>query len=403
MYALGGPRRRDDEEDDGPRRMEDMGPSKADESDDWGKDRKPGGAFGGGGGGGFGDRDRPARTSGFGGDSDAADTAESWGSKRPSASSTAPPRRAGGAFGGFDRDGPSAGGGGVFEPSDRPPRRAGDDMTGPSRADEESRWGSKFTPGEPRRAPSSGADDAPTWGSRRALSPGDAPREAGAPTSRPRLNIKPRTAPVPGAPTSQDGSSLQQGGSQQGGSSIKSGDDSEPDAPAPAASSGPRSNPFGAAKPRDEPVPVVKSEAEGPAASAVPAPAAAPAPRSNPFGAARPREEVLRQQGRSVPEQAAPRYRPPPTAPPPPPPLPVPPSHPFLLLWLFFYSVEWTRSSDQQGVMTLSFSSHLAMLTFAFIYVNKALLALAALAGAPGRLLVASFRCRRHLESACEG
>ncbi|KAK9833092.1 hypothetical protein WJX74_006924 [Apatococcus lobatus] len=303
-----GPRRRDDEEDDGPRRMEDLGPSKADESDDWGADRKPGGAFGGGGG--FADRDRPARTSGFGGDSAAADSAASWGSSRPSAASTAPPRRAGGSFGGFDRDDGSTAPTG-FVPSDKPPRRAGGGFDaaagGSGGADEESRWGSKFTPGEPRRAPSSsGADDGSSWASRRAPSPAeDAPAAAAAPTSRPRLNLKPRSAPAPG-PTSQDEES-----SQQGGSSVKSGDDSEADAPAPApaAPSAPRSNPFGQAKPRDEKlVAPAKAEETGNAeAVAAPAPAAAPAARSNPFGAARPREEVLRQQGRHASDEAAPR------------------------------------------------------------------------------------------------
>ena len=298
----GGPRRDDDE--DGPRRMEDIGPSKADESADWGADRKPQSSFGGGGG--FGDRDRPARTSGFGGDSAAADSADSWGSRRPAASAAAPPRRAGGAFGGFERD-DSMGSGGGFVPSDRPPRRAGgfDDASTPGAADGESRWGSKFMPGEPRRAPSAAADEASSWASRRPPSTsGDAPAAAAAPTSRPRLNIKPRTAPSTDT-TTQNGEA-----DQQGEPSVRSEDQSEADAAAPEAPTAPARNPFGAAKPRDERLVAAaraeQSEQSEPEAAAA-APAAAPAPRSNPFGAARPREHVLREQGRSDPDAAAPR------------------------------------------------------------------------------------------------
>ena len=67
--------------------------------------------------------------------------------------------------------------------------------------------------------------------------------------------------------------------------------------------SGPRADPFGGAKPvavRDKPEPsppIVEEEPEVPEIPEIPA---APKPRSNPFGAARPRDEVLKQRSQAV-------------------------------------------------------------------------------------------------------
>ncbi len=158
------------------------------------------------------------------------------------------------------------GGGNRFEPS--APRRGGfedrdrgggfrdrDDAgsLGPARADEEDRWSKKFTPGEPaplRRGPSSssGAADGEDRWSRSTSSMRDADPPASG--ERPRIKLAPRSLPPPVLKV-----------------------ESQPEQKQPAATS------------------------ESPA-EAAPAPSGPPKPKSNPFGAARPREEVLKEQGR---------------------------------------------------------------------------------------------------------
>lgn len=178
-----GDRRRGDD-DRPPRRMEEVGPSRADESDDWGRDRKfvsDGGPSRGGGGfgGSFNDRQPrgeyvPSR----------ADEADSWGRTSPL------PPAAGGEQRGF---------GGSF--NDRPRRQY--DL-GSNRADEADTWGRREPlPSTGRSTPDSAdrwaggdrADRAERWGSERPASREDVP-----PRERPRLVLKPRSVPVDEAP-----------------------------------------------------------------------------------------------------------------------------------------------------------------------------------------------------------
>lgn len=206
----------------------------------------PSGGSGGGGGfgsGGFGtrrddrDRDReeddgPSR----------ADTVDDWGASRkftPSSSSAL-----------------STGSGG-FE--DRPrgfadrDRRRDDEPEGPSRADTDSRWGSsKFVPSTSGGGGGSGGGgfddrsrglDRDNW-SRRGSEPGSSSPVR---TSRPRLNLAPRTKPLPVLEIPPE-----------------------------------------AKLPEKEPEPVVNA----------PLPTGPPKPKPNPFGAARPREDVLKEKGR---------------------------------------------------------------------------------------------------------
>lgn len=215
-----GDRRRGDD-DRPPRRMEEVGPSRADESDDWGRDRKfvsdSGSSRGG-----FGDRQPrgeyvPSR----------ADESDTWGRSSPLPSAPGGERR---GFGGSSND--------------RPRRQY--DLGGNTRADEADTWGRREPlPSTGRSTPDSAdrwaggdrADRAERWGSERPAS-----REDTTPRERPRLMLKPRTVPVDEAP-----------------------------APAPLR------------------------EANG----ATAADAARPK-GSNPFGAARPREEVLKAKGLPV-------------------------------------------------------------------------------------------------------
>lgn len=204
------------------------GPSKADASDSWGMDRKfvasaapSRSAFGQDrGGGGFDGEDRRGRGDDF--PSSRADTTDSWGKDKafepgPARGYDAP--RGGGFGGGRDAEA----------------------STGPSAADTEDRWSRKqFVPSEaPARR---GVEDrGDRWGGG---SRGEEVSTSSSAGERPRLNLAPRTKPLP----------------------------------------------------LPEVVPVAAPAAPEPKAEPTPAPA--PVKKSNPFGAARPREEVLKEQGR---------------------------------------------------------------------------------------------------------
>lgn len=173
-----------------------------------------------------------------------ADTDSNWGSSRkfePSKGYDEPRGRSG-----FDdRPGRSRG----FGDRDREFKDVS--PVGPSRADQEDRWARKSSPSsEPPPIPRSGeADTADRW-SRRAPLPADSVPSSAAPGGeRKRLSLKPRTLPPPEL--------------------------SKPVAPAAAA-----------------------ADEEQQAAPAEQQQQQPPKPRSNPFGAARPREEVLKEQGR---------------------------------------------------------------------------------------------------------
>ncbi len=204
---------------DRPPRAE-MEPSRADAVDDWGTTRKfvPGGGDGGsrGFGGGFGDRDRaPREPREF--KPSAADEVDDWGAQRkfePSAGARGFGDDRRGGFGDRERrfDGP-------------PP---------PSKADMEDSWGrgrefkpTADAPSRPSRGFSgdnaSAADKEERWG-RRAPEPSTSAAESSAPSERPRLKLAPRSVPADGAGA---------------GSSD-------------AAGAGSKSNPFGAARPREE-------------------------------------------------------------------------------------------------------------------------------------------------------
>lgn len=210
-------------------------PSRAESVDDWGTVKKfvpSEGSRGGFGGGGFGDRRPPGGGGGFGDrygaerppmrPSSNADEVDDWGSSKkfePSAARPGPP-------GGF-RDGP--------------PRRAGFEGSEASRADEEDQWsrGKAFQPTEApaSRGPPAGgrggfgfsggaAGEEDRW-SRKPLAEPSAAAAApsnGAPAERPRLKLQPRTVD---AAAGAAGSSAADAGKS-------------------------KSNPFGAARPREE-------------------------------------------------------------------------------------------------------------------------------------------------------
>ena len=212
----GGFRGREEGDRDRPERRnrdEEFASSRADEVNDWGSTRQFQPSDGPRGGG--------ERRGGFGGDRPpgAADNVDDWGSTRkfePTAG---------------DRDRP-----GGFR--DGPPRRAGFD---PSRADEGDQWGKAFVPSDPlaarggsrsfgfadRPAPTAAAtpaDEEDRW-ARKGPPPADPTPASSGPTQRPRLNLQPRTKPVE---TSAEGAADGQANSQKS------------------------SNPFGAARPREE-------------------------------------------------------------------------------------------------------------------------------------------------------
>lgn len=217
--------------------------------DDWGASRKfvPSSSGSGGGGGfgsgGFGSRREERGEPGEDDGPSRADTTDDWGASRKFTPTSA-------GSGGFEDRAASRG----FGSS----RRSDDDFEGgPSRADAESRWGKKIAPSSGVSSGSSGGgggfEDRPSrnrdmdessWGTRRTADAPEAPTGGG---GRPRLKLAPRTKPLPVL-------------------------DIPPEAKLP--------------------------EKKEPEAELLPVPTGPPKPKSNPFGAARPREEVLKEQGR---------------------------------------------------------------------------------------------------------
>jgi Plant specific eukaryotic initiation factor 4B len=211
---------------------EDLGPSRADESDNWGATRKfvaSGGERHGGGyersrGGGFGGRDREYAGSAHGSSQDGdrgpsrADESDNWARDRKPVEPAGRGFEASDRRGGYERRG-----GGGFD--DAPRRR--DEYESPSRADEADKWaprgdgagGSGFGGGGYREREAPRADSEDRWRARRAPSDGAASAAGG---GRPRLQLAPRTKPVSPDPTPEL---------------------------APAAT---KSNPFGAARPRED-------------------------------------------------------------------------------------------------------------------------------------------------------
>ncbi|KAJ9560593.1 hypothetical protein OSB04_005753 [Centaurea solstitialis] len=158
---------------------EPLGPSRADEIDDWGAAKKS--TIGGGGGGGF---DRRERGGGFfEGSHSRADESDSWASNKSYAPSDG--RRNGGGGGGFDRE-----------------RRMGFESSGD--ADSSDNWGRKKEV-EPRRFGGGGgggsafdslrerrggndSSESDSWGKKR--------EEVSVGGGRPKLNLQPRKLPV---------------------------------------------------------------------------------------------------------------------------------------------------------------------------------------------------------------
>ncbi|MEW5319377.1 MAG: hypothetical protein WDW38_010534 [Sanguina aurantia] len=246
----GGYRRKDDmDEMRAPRESELMGPSRAEEVDDWATTRKfvageasggRGGGFGGGGGGSSRDfGDRPPRPEG------SSDAVDDWGKERKFEASAARPSGGGGS-----------GGGGSF--GDRPERR-GYEPRPVSKADDQDEWGSSRTfaasaaPAEREQRRGFNFSDNPA-----AARPADA--EDRWARHRPRLQLAARTKPIENPLPPLAPSSLSAGGGSETAAAA---------APAPTR------------------------------------PVEAPKPRSNPFGAARPREEVLKEKGVDVMAEAA--------------------------------------------------------------------------------------------------
>lgn len=246
-----------------PRESELMGPSRAEEVDDWATTRKfvagessgggaggRGGGFGGGGGArDFGDR--PPRPEG------SSDAVEDWGKERKFEASAARPG--------------ASGGGGSF--GDRPERR-GYEPRPVSKADDEDEWGKTRT--FTATAPPAEREQ------RRGFNFSDAP------SARP-ADGEDRWARRAAAAAAEDGPTPN--GSSGGGSSAPA------DRPRLqlAARTKPIENPLPPIAPSAIPVNGGSSEAAAPAK-----PVEAPKPRSNPFGAARPREEVLKEKGVDV-------------------------------------------------------------------------------------------------------
>ncbi|CAM6104620.1 unnamed protein product [Calypogeia fissa] len=265
--------------------MRDDGPSRADEASNWGVNKKslPSGGGGGyqsslgGGSMGRGGYDDDTRERGRMSDRDLpsrADEVDNWGSTKKFVPS-AP--LGGGGGDSFDQRRGNRGGGG-FE--DAPPRRGGgggfDDAPGGiSRADEVDNWGAakKFVPSSApppdRRGGSGGGgggfestyrdagSEADRW-SRREPPParGD---EAPRPAERPRLVLQPRSVPVdnplpPLLPVDRNGENERPDSSHSTRSdrSLSLRDDTAAPDGQPVPKPRPRSNPFGAARPREE-------------------------------------------------------------------------------------------------------------------------------------------------------
>jgi hypothetical protein len=197
------------------------------------------------------DRDLPSR----------ADEVDNWGSTKKFVPTPADS---------FDRRGPSRGGGGGFEDA---PRRGGggfDDAPGGiSRADEVDNWGAakKFVPTAPppeRRGGGGGGfestyrdagSEADRWSRRE---PPPATDDVVRPAERPRLVLKPRSVPqenpLPPLPVSDRNGENERPLSSHSTRSDRSlsvaGDETATDQP--VVKPKPRSNPFGAARPREE-------------------------------------------------------------------------------------------------------------------------------------------------------
>ncbi|CAL4888248.1 unnamed protein product [Urochloa decumbens] len=248
--AGGGPRGSDEPRRGGSDR-EDFGPSRADEADDWGAGKKP--------------LERRERMGGFGGDSSAsrADDVVDWVSTKKTTPAPFPERRerVGGGFGGDSRADDSANWGSNKSYSAPPPMPADGRRGGPV-------WGFNRD----------GVPDADSWGRRREeMSNGGASS-----VGRPRLNLQKRTLPL------ANGSD----GEKQEDNKDNKEDEKEEQRPRSRSS-----NPFGAARPREE-VLAAKGEDWKKEEPKVEKLDIQPRTRSsNPFGAARPREEVLAEKG----------------------------------------------------------------------------------------------------------
>lgn len=166
--------------DDQPRR-EDEGASRADESDNWGREKKFVSSGGGGGGGGFGRSGGGGGGGGFGSSYDEfhgkADEASNW--KMGNKFTPSSGRSGGFGGGGGGGGGAGAGGGGGF-------RESRDSF------DRSSRGYGFRAKGEYDDPPGNRADTEDRWGSRRSAAPSgyDPPRE------RPKLQLAARTKPV---------------------------------------------------------------------------------------------------------------------------------------------------------------------------------------------------------------
>ncbi|XP_062218960.1 eukaryotic translation initiation factor 4B3-like [Phragmites australis] len=244
--GAGGPRGSDE-----PRRggsgSEDFGTSRADEADDWAAGKKP--------------IERRERMGGFGGDSSAsrADDVDDWVSTKRATPAPFPERRerVGGGFGGDSH----------------------------SRADDSASWMSSKSYSAPPPPPADGRRGGPVWGFNRDDGPDadswgrrreEVSNGGGSSAGRPRLNLQKRTVPIANG-TDGDRKEKEEKGEER-----------------PKSRS---SNPFGAARPREE-VLAAKGEdwrKEEPKMEKL---EIQPKTRSsNPFGAARPREEVLAEKG----------------------------------------------------------------------------------------------------------
>ncbi|CAN6231524.1 unnamed protein product [Urochloa humidicola] len=245
--AGGGPRGSDE-----PRRgsdREDFGPSRADEADDWGAGKKPLERRGMG---------------GFGGDSLAsrADDVDDWVSTKKTAPAPFPERRerGGGGFGGDS----------------------------PSRADDSANWGSNKSYSAPPPMPADGRRGGPVWGFNRDGGPDsdswgrrreEMSSGGGSSVGRPRLNLQKRTLPLANGTDGEKQEDNKEDGKEEQRPRSRS------------------SNPFGAARPREE-VLAAKGEDWKKEEPKVEKQEIQPRTRSsNPFGAARPREEVLAEKG----------------------------------------------------------------------------------------------------------
>ncbi|OEL27978.1 Eukaryotic translation initiation factor 4B3 [Dichanthelium oligosanthes] len=246
--AGGGPRGSDEPRHGGSDR-EDFGPSRADEADNWGAGKKP--------------LERRERMGGFGGDSlvSRADDVVDWVSTKKTAPAPFAERRerVGGGFGGDSH----------------------------SRADDSVSWVSNKSYSAPPPLPADGRRGGPVWGFNRDGGPDadswsrkEEMNNGGA--GRPRLNLQKRSLPLANGTDRE----------KQEDSSDNKEDEREEQQPRSSSS-----NPFGAARPREE-VLAAKGEDWRKEEPKVEKQEIQPRTKSsNPFGAARPREDVLAEKG----------------------------------------------------------------------------------------------------------